>query len=148
MKTKTFKSYDKVLVRANPECKWECDFYSHYRQDSKYPHKTLGYGLKDNNILPYEGNEHLVGTIQEPDEVVELKEGEWIVIFDKAEMYYPPFFIGKFSGLHANMFIANESCERELAIHFSDFNPNNMEETSRHILCVRNGRIVRYHGKD
>ena len=33
----------------------------------------------DGNILPYEGNEHLVGLDQDPEEEIELEEGEKII---------------------------------------------------------------------
>lgn len=142
-KHKQFNAFDKVLVRDSYD-KWDCDIYSHYDKDEK-KHLSIGFGwVLDNDILPYEGNEALVGTTDEPEEEIKLEEGEWIVVFDKEEMYYPPYFIGKFSGLHANMFITNESCERELAIPLSGFNPNDMKETKKHILCVRNGKIVKY----
>lgn len=141
-KYKQFKPFDRVLVRLTN--RWICDLYSHYNNDKSCHVVISGTGIKDENILPYEGNEGLLGTTHEPDEEIELKHGEWIVLFDEDEMGYPPFLVGQFTGLYKNKFNANDICEKELAIRFSDFNTNEMEETTKHILCVENGRIIRY----
>lgn len=143
-KHKQFNAFDKVLVRVGTTNEWECDFYSHYVEGAEYPHKTLGWRLKDENIIPFEGNEHLVGTTDEPEEEIELKKGEWVVFFDKDEMGYPPFYIGRFDFIASNMFNGETGVVRELCIRLSDFNPNDMKETKRHILCVKNGKVVRY----
>lgn len=143
-KYKQFKPFDRVLVRGNGLTKWEIELYSHFDKERKRHETMCHYCDDDCNILPYEGNEGLLGTTHEPEEEIELKHGEWIVLFDKEEMGYPPFFIGQFTGLHKDMFIANEGYERELVIRFSDFDPNDMEETRKHILCLKNGRIIRY----
>lgn len=70
-----FKSYDLVLVRDNDEEAresetdyWNCDMFSHMDTSSKrdyYPYVTLG-GCGWMECIPYEGNEHLVGTNKEP----------------------------------------------------------------------------------
>ena len=58
---KQFKPFDKVLVRElNPY--WSCDLYSHFNSDSETHETAVIRRVKDKNILPYEGNEHLVGT--------------------------------------------------------------------------------------
>jgi hypothetical protein len=60
-----FKPFDKVLVRENDGQVWHCDFYS-YTDSVHGMHYCVGhYGEQ---ILPYEGNEHLVGTIDKPKE--------------------------------------------------------------------------------
>ena len=62
--TPTFKPYDKVLVRDKISENWKCDFFSHYDKERKYfPYMCVG----DNYTccIPYEGNEHLVGTTDE-----------------------------------------------------------------------------------
>ena len=65
--TPQFKPYDKVLVRDRIYENWRCDFFSHYEEEKKYlPYRCVG-----NNYtccIPYEGNEHLVGTTDEPKE--------------------------------------------------------------------------------
>ena len=55
-----FKPFDKVLVRDNNEQEWKINFFSHYNKDVCYKY----YCLKScyNQCIPYEGNEHLLGT--------------------------------------------------------------------------------------
>ena len=55
-----FKPFDKVLVRDNNEQEWKINFFSHYNKDFCYKY----YCLKScyNQCIPYEGNEHLLGT--------------------------------------------------------------------------------------
>lgn len=143
-KHKQFKPFDKVLVRVSAKDRWGCSFYCYYDEDNEYHHVTFHYYLKDENILPFEGNEYLVGTNDEPEEEIELKEGEWVVLFDKDEMNFPPFFIGTLDFISNNMFNCENGVARELCVLFSNFNPNDMEETLKHIHCVKNGKIVRY----
>lgn len=65
--TPTFKPYDKVLVRDNPYEKWRCSFFSHYdKDDNTFPYQCIG--IQFTHCIPYEGNEHLVGTTDEPKE--------------------------------------------------------------------------------
>ena len=64
VKPSEFKPFDKVLVKYenNPEEIWECDIFSCYcpEQDKDYPFHCIG-GRYD-ICIPYEGNEHLIGT--------------------------------------------------------------------------------------
>lgn len=60
-----FKPFDKVLVRDLENQKWRCNIYSHYKEGS-FP-----YVCVDNEYrfcIPYEGNEHLLGTDKGVDE--------------------------------------------------------------------------------
>lgn len=147
-KHKQFKPYDKILVRDGKGI-WQIDFYSHWSDECEQ-HVTLAYGdglkIDDKDILPFKGNEYLVGTNDEPEEEIELKVGEWIVLFDKDEMNFPPFFIGRLDFITHNMFNCETGVARELCVLFSNFNPNDIEETKKHILCVKKGRIVKYKG--
>lgn len=56
-KVKHFDSFQKVIVYAG--C-WRGDFFSH--TDGDYYITTSTRRLKENDIKPYEGNEHLIGT--------------------------------------------------------------------------------------
>lgn len=144
---KQFKPYDRVLVRGCSESPWDIELYSYYNKEKKR-HETMGHYCNDDcNILPYEGNEHLVGTTDDPEEEVKLEEGEWIVSFNESEEYCPPFLIGKFTRLHQNLFILNECMDKELAIRISEFNPSDIVEMRKHMLCVKNGKIVRRYKK-
>lgn len=61
-----FKPFDKVLVRNCIIDKWWCALFSHYSKNYQYP-----YAICDGRIfvecIPYEGNEHLVGTTDKPE---------------------------------------------------------------------------------
>lgn len=59
-----FKPFEKVLVRDSESDKWRCAFYSHFEPNSIYHHITVGstYAM----CIPFEGNEHLVGTTKNP----------------------------------------------------------------------------------
>ena len=149
MEHKQFKPFNRVLVRISKESIWECDFYSYFRKNHEYPHRTLCHCFKDENILPYEGNEHLVGTTGEPEEEIELKEGEWLMVSNGTHANPSKWELREYIGFQLTIMVKNTDIVNALgfykfAIRFKDFNPDDMEETSRHILCVRNGKIVRY----
>ena len=57
-----FKPFDKVLVRDYDDQCWECNFFS--RIDGSYFCCTYGTWTY---CIPYEGNEHLVGTTKNPE---------------------------------------------------------------------------------
>lgn len=58
-----FKPFDKVLVRMNIQENWCCDFFSHMNGDT-YVCICDSFTF----CIPYEGNEHLVGTTDKPKE--------------------------------------------------------------------------------
>lgn len=53
-----FKPFDKVLVRINDKCDWVCNIFSHMDSDNEYVCLYMRWPL----CIPYEGNEHLLGT--------------------------------------------------------------------------------------
>ena len=59
LKEHQFKPFEKVLVRDDYEDEWRASFFSHIREGlSKY----VTTGLIWKFCIPYEGNEHLLGT--------------------------------------------------------------------------------------
>lgn len=60
-----FKPFDKVLGRNEKDDVWEADLFSRYREESQYPFRCIGYSRK--YCIPYEGNEHLLGTRNNPE---------------------------------------------------------------------------------
>lgn len=60
-----FKTFDKVLGRNEKDDVWEADLFSRYREESQYPFRCIGFGRK--YCIPYEGNEHLLGTRNNPE---------------------------------------------------------------------------------
>ena len=59
------KPFDKVLGRNEKDDVWEADLFSHYRKESQYPFRCIGFSRK--YCIPYEGNEHLLGTRNNPE---------------------------------------------------------------------------------
>ncbi len=56
-----FKPFDKVLVRDKEEDLWDINFFSHYKENEKYfPYACINTRYRF--CIPYEGNEHLLGT--------------------------------------------------------------------------------------
>lgn len=52
------KPFDKVLVRNNDDDEWVCDIFSHIDEQDFY----YCVGTRWEQCIPYEGNEHLLGT--------------------------------------------------------------------------------------
>lgn len=59
-----FKPFDKVLVRDYEDRVWECSFFSRIDEDGSY--RCINVGWK--YCIPYEGNEHLLGTTNKPED--------------------------------------------------------------------------------
>ena len=63
---KKFQPFEKVLVRDCLSEKWHCTHYSHF--DNKIEEHMCTDTHNHIYCIPYEGNEHLVGTTDEPKE--------------------------------------------------------------------------------
>ena len=59
-----FKPFEKVLVRDSELEEWRCTFYSHFNSKGVYHHNTVSGAYV--MCIPFEGNEHLVGTTKNP----------------------------------------------------------------------------------
>lgn len=56
-----FKPFDKVLGRNKKDDVWEAELFSHYREESQYPFRCIGFSRK--YCIPYnEDTAHLLGT--------------------------------------------------------------------------------------
>lgn len=150
---KKFKPFDKVLVRIRIDAPliWTCTFYSHLDKDGC--HVTIGGQIfDDKDILPYEGNEHLVGTIDEPDEkIIELWEGDWLMVCDSVKDYPGEWLLRSFMYLQDDKimvqsvrFAYGDVTPYKFAIRFRDFNPDNMDESLKHVICAKGEKIVNY----
>lgn len=60
----TFKPYDRVLVRDNDNQCWSPEFFAFLKLGSTLPYQCFGCSFKQ--CIPYEGNEHLLGTTDAP----------------------------------------------------------------------------------
>lgn len=59
-----FKPFDKVLVRDYNDNEWKCDFFSNMNEHGYYNCINSWW----HQCIPYEGNEHLLGTTNKPEE--------------------------------------------------------------------------------
>lgn len=59
-----FKPFQKVLVRDYDSDVWSAHIYSHRDENLTFIHRTVG-GVGYHHCIPYEGNEHLLGTKEE-----------------------------------------------------------------------------------
>ena len=57
-----FKPFDKVLGRDNDKTEWEINFFSRYNEKEVYSYHCLSDSYRQ--CIPYEGNEHLLGTTE------------------------------------------------------------------------------------
>lgn len=140
-----FKCKDEIIYRHYDDMIWNYGIYSHKIENG---HFLVGTAITNNHqILPYKGNEHLVGTTDSPDEEIILKEGELVVVSDEFEcLYQGQGTITKFNKITKNQiytYFGEDEYDWEFVIPFSKFNLNNMEETRKHILCVKNGKLIR-----
>lgn len=62
----TLKPFDKVLVRGDIGQKWTINFFGFIDNYKKFPFECLGRSVTQ--CIPYEGNEHLLGTNNECNE--------------------------------------------------------------------------------
>lgn len=60
-----FKPFDKVLVRDDNVDVWRIDLFNNYNPEIIYPYKCLACHY--NQCIPFEGNEHLLGTTNNPE---------------------------------------------------------------------------------
>ena len=59
-----FKPFDKVLGRNEKDDVWEAELFSHYKEESQYPFRCIGFSRK--YCIPYnEETAHLLGTTDE-----------------------------------------------------------------------------------
>lgn len=78
-----FKPFEKVLVRDTAAGDgWRATFFSHYSEKFGAQPVAIG-GWMYGRMIPYEGNEHLLGTTDWPEP--ELKKGDIVAVWDEGE---------------------------------------------------------------
>ena len=60
-----FKPFDKVLVRDDVDEYWEIEFFGRKTNDGDYTYNCSHSCYR--HCIPYEGNEHLLGTTDSPE---------------------------------------------------------------------------------
>lgn len=82
MTKREFKPFEKVLVRDDAAHDgWRASFFSHY--ENGRPVTVNGWSFS--RMIPYEGNEKLLGTRDEPEP--ELKKGDVVLVWDEGDDY-------------------------------------------------------------
>ncbi len=59
-----FEPFDKVLARDSDYSEWVCDIFSHLEEKEDCLFACIGTWWRQ--CIPYEGNEHLLGTTNKP----------------------------------------------------------------------------------
>ena len=90
-KKSEFNPFDRVLVRDNDNERWQAAFYDQYLTDNgASPHRVIGEGYFS-QCIPYDGNEHLLGTTDRPEKPgrwkPELEETFFIIVFIYGESF-------------------------------------------------------------
>lgn len=82
MEEQKFEPYQKVLVRDSDDHHWFATLASHKRDEehTQFPYVTIA-GVYYRHCIPYEGNEHLVGTTDTPKPKWEPKPGELVAVW-------------------------------------------------------------------
>ena len=62
--TQQFEPFQKVLVRDTDDQLWRACLFSHMETQSEHPYKAILSSWVQ--CIPYEGNEHLLGTADSP----------------------------------------------------------------------------------
>lgn len=138
---KEFKPFDKVLARVYNT--WEARFFNRIDIAGKYQ-LTSGATVKEKDILPYEGNEHLLGTNKEPEKEITLKKGERIICSNSDDaLLSGNGWITNFVEINKedDLIVDVNIHEWVYCIPFSQFKEKN---TKHDILCVLNGKLIRY----
>ena len=60
-----FKPFDRVLVRDDYDEEWHIDFFEGMNKDKDYPYTYRCLNSLRYHCIPYEGNEHLLGTTED-----------------------------------------------------------------------------------
>lgn len=156
-KHKQFKMFEEVLIRQKYTGNWTRGIYCGFDKGFHMV-ETVGWfdrQITDEGIIPYKGNEHLLGW-NGWEEFVDLAQGEYVLVNDNYSINACAWRIMTFTGdVTENMFEVWNKIEhvnfcKSFAQHclnvvrFSEFNPNDMEQTRDKVLCVKNGKIIRY----
>lgn len=145
---KTFEPFERIIFRPKLENNngiWRAQLVSDYNErEGVITLFGITINFEQYEILPFEGNAHLVGTNGMPEEGIELKCGDVIFCFDKLEDFDKfNLTISKIKGLQQNAILTINEIEYYYCIPFYKFNTNDLKETKKHILCVKNGKLVK-----
>lgn len=153
-----FKCKDEVIYRSrkyeNPI--WTYGIFSHYEHRGGRTYAVVsgscGVDVLLWDFLPYEGNEHLVGKMIDVEhvEVVDLMEGEWLMVSDSASNYPGEWMLrslmyadGDEVMVQSVRFAYGDVTGYKFAIPFDKFKPDNMDESFQHLMCSIDSKLIK-----
>ncbi len=99
-----FEPFQKVLVRIGDT--WHGDFFSHMDEEG---YTLIGGGvLNSENLLPYEGNEHLLGTTDSPKPQWKPKGGDLVAVSDSGKEWFAQVFVKHEKGREEGEYITSD----------------------------------------
>lgn len=92
MEKHEFQPKEWVLVRDLDEQKWKLDIFSHYIEGNMYPYRCVSANYVQ--CIPYEGNEHLLGKKDTPEEKHVWHAGDRVDVLSEFDgMWHSGFII-------------------------------------------------------
>lgn len=91
----TFEPDQLVLVRESDAARWRLTHYSHTVEGMNWNVTIDGKVWASPFIIPYAGNEHLLGTTKSTTPKWEPKPGELVAMSDDGKYWTPRIFIRK-----------------------------------------------------
>lgn len=143
-----FKCKDEVVVRLKESGSiWFYGVVSHSDDASVVLSGGFRHPYERYDVLPFNGNEHLVGTTDEPEEEIVLKEGEFILCHDYIELIQDGVgTLSRYVDLTVDN-IKSRAGTFRYCIPMSKYNQNNLEETRKWILKVNGDKLIKVHLK-
>ena len=135
------KPFDKIVYRKgnNP---WNIAHFSHVSNDMLHT-SEFSISLSEVVFFPFEGNEKLVGTTNNVEDEVFLPEGS-IVYCGNEEDCALGWTISEFKEIDDDLFMDKYGCYYDYVIPAKDYDYENWEETKKHILKCRDGKVVHF----
>lgn len=127
MKKYDFKPFDRVLVMdVSAGDGWRASFFSHCR----HGHYVTINGWEFDRMIPYEGNETLLGTADEPEP--EFKKGDAVLVWDKGDYHKKIRIYSRYdSRFHRHVVLdclfSNESADEYMFDYAEKFVPASVE---------------------
>lgn len=140
---KQFKPFDKILYR-NLKGTWFPDLYA--CSTTSGFHFMIGQRniVQDKDIISYEGNEHLVGTCDEPEEEITLAVGELVILSESiVSLKEGRGTVLYYKGIIRGNIATTNGFSYTYCIPMSKYDLKNLEETRKWILTVENEKLIK-----
>lgn len=144
---KKFKCKDEVLFRCIREknAVWTYGIVSHETENFVILSGNIGLSKDYYDVLPFSGNEHLLGTFHsiECEEIV-LEKGT--LVFGECTMdnfKAKDLCLGEFETITKVGTIGISGKYFRYCVPYSKYNPHDIENSLKEVLTVRNGKLVK-----